>query len=200
MTVTIHPDSTVLIVGGGPAGLTAAYDLSKEGVKPTVFEMSSKLGGISRTEERDGYRFDIGGHRFFTKVGEVQAWWKEVGGDDFIKVPRKSRIFYRDKFYDYPLRIPNTLRNLGPYESLRILLSYFKWKVKPSGEEVNFEQWVSNRFGGRLYWHFFRTYTEKVWGIPAPRSAPTGPRSESRTSAFRKRLSPPSPAATTPRR
>ena len=166
MSVTVTPDSTVLIVGAGPAGLTAAVDLAKEGVRPTVFEMSSKLGGISRTEERDGYRFDIGGHRFFTKVGEVAAWWKDVGGDDFIKVPRKSRIFYRDKFYDYPLRIPNTLKNLGPYESLRILLSYFKWKVKPSGVEDNFEQWVSNRFGGRLYWHFFRTYTEKVWGIP----------------------------------
>lgn len=157
-----------LVVGGGPAGLTAAYELLKHDPEaaPLVLEATDKVGGIARTEEYKGYRFDIGGHRFFTKVKEVEALWHEVMGEDFIDVPRQSRIYYQGKFYDYPLSMGNTLKNLGPYESARILLSYLKWKVKPSQEEENFEQWVSNRFGGRLFWHFFRTYTEKVWGIP----------------------------------
>jgi len=156
----------LVIVGAGPAGLTAAYQWTKLGRQPLVLEMSSQVGGIARTECYRGYRFDIGGHRFFTKVKEVEQLWREILGDDFIKVPRLSRIFYRGKFYNYPINLRNTLSNLGIYESIRILLSYFKWKVWPSREEHNFEQWVSNRFGGRLYWHFFRTYTEKVWGVP----------------------------------
>ncbi len=155
-----------LIIGGGPAGLTAAYMLAESQRPPVVLEMSDHVGGIARTEEHNGYRFDIGGHRFFTKVKQVQDLWKHVMGDDFISVPRSSRIYYQHRFYDYPLQLFNALMNLGSYESMRIMLSYFKWKVMPSPEEENFEQWVSNRFGGRLYWHFFRTYTEKVWGIP----------------------------------
>ena len=156
----------VVIAGGGPAGLTAAYHLTDNGVNPLVFEGSSAVGGIARTESYKGYRFDIGGHRFFTKVTQVQKLWEEVCGGDFIDVPRMSRIFYKGKFYHYPLKIGNTLANLGAWESVRILASYAKWKVRPSQLEDTFEDWVRNRFGGRLYWHFFRTYTEKVWGIP----------------------------------
>jgi len=158
----------VLVVGGGPAGLTAAYTLLKgdRSTAPLVLEASDQVGGISRTAEYKGYRFDIGGHRFFTKVKEVEALWDEVIEDQFIDVPRQSRIFYRGKYYDYPLSPMNALRNLGPYETVRIMLSLAKWKLRPSKDEDNFEQWVCNRFGGRLYWHFFRTYTEKVWGIP----------------------------------
>ena len=155
-----------MIVGGGPAGLTAAYQWTKAGGRSTIFEASDQVGGIARTEEYKGYRFDIGGHRFFTKVKPVEKLWHEILTHEFIKVPRLSRIFYRGKYYDYPLSAFNALKNLGPYEAVRILLSYAKWKVKPSKEEENLEQWVSNRFGGRLFWHFFRTYTEKVWGIP----------------------------------
>ena len=155
-----------VVVGGGPAGLTAAYDLVKAGRTPLVFEASDQVGGIARTESYKGYRFDIGGHRFFTKVKRVDAMWHEVLDEEFIQVPRMSRIYYGGKYYDYPLKLTNTLRNLGVYESSRILLSYLKWRVKPHREEDTFEQWVMNRFGGRLYWHFFRTYTEKVWGIP----------------------------------
>jgi protoporphyrinogen oxidase len=160
--------SDVIVIGGGPAGLTAAYELQKrsDDYRPRVFESGNIVGGIARTESHNGYRFDIGGHRFFTKVDEVREMWEEVMGDDFITVPRQSRIYYRGRFFAYPLRIFNALSNIGVYESSRIMLSYLKWRVRPSKVEDNFEEWVINRFGGRLYMHFFRSYTQKVWGIP----------------------------------
>ncbi|MDB9527126.1 NAD(P)/FAD-dependent oxidoreductase [Oscillatoria sp. CS-180] len=160
----------VVIIGGGPAGLTAGYELMKHGMQSVVLEKADKVGGISRTETYRGYRFDIGGHRFFTKVGEVQALWKEILGDDFIQVPRLSRIYYDGKFYDYPLSISRTLKNLGPIRSTLILISYLEAKLKkyrnPNFEAETFEEWVIDCFGERLYRIFFKTYTEKVWGIP----------------------------------
>jgi protoporphyrinogen oxidase len=160
--------ATVAIIGGGPAGLTAAYELHKhsDSHHPVVFEESDQVGGISRTVQYKGYRYDIGGHRFFTKVKPVQDLWKEVLPNDFLKRPRLSRIYYRSKYFAYPLKPLNALRNMGAYESGRILLSYAKWQVRPSKDESTFDQWVTNRFGGRLFWHFFKSYTEKVWGIP----------------------------------
>ena len=124
------------------------------------------VGGIARTENYKGYLYDVGGHRFFTKVEAVDAMWREVIGPDFIKVQRQSRIYYRGRFFNYPLKLFNALRNLGPYEASRIVLSYLKWQVRPIPHEESFEDWVINRFGGRLYLHFFRSYTQKVWGIP----------------------------------
>lgn len=160
----------VVVIGGGPAGLTAAYELSKHHVKSIVLEKSDKVGGISRTEIYKGYRFDIGGHRFFTKVGEVQAVWKEILEDDFIQTPRLSRIYYDGKFYDYPLSVIKTLKNLGLYRSVLILTSYLYAKLKKflhlTPEPQTFEEWVVDCFGRRLYKTFFKTYTEKVWGIP----------------------------------
>ncbi|HLI24996.1 MAG TPA: FAD-dependent oxidoreductase, partial [Acidimicrobiales bacterium] len=115
----------VVIIGAGPAGLTAAYQLAKEGRRATVLEADSVVGGISRTVQRDGWRFDIGGHRFFTKVPAVEAFWHEVLPDsDFMLRPRKSRIYYQGKFYDYPLRGMNALGNLGVVEAIRCVLSY----------------------------------------------------------------------------
>ncbi len=158
-------DHTVLI-GGGPGGLTPAYILSKEGHLATVLEATDTLGGISRTAQYKGFRFDIGGHRFFTKIASVEALWHEILGEDFISVRRLSRIYYDGKFFDYPLKAMNALKGLGLIESALIGASYLKANLFPSPVEENFEQWVTNRFGKRLYEVFFKTYTEKVWGIP----------------------------------
>ena len=131
-----------------------------------MLEKYDKVGGIARTETHQNYHFDIGGHRFFTKSDVINRLWQEMMGADFLKVPRMSRIFYQGRFYTYPLNIRNTLGNLGITESLLILMSYCKAQLAPATEEQTFEQWVSNRFGKRLYLTFFKTYTEKVWGIP----------------------------------
>ncbi|HBS32094.1 MAG TPA: FAD-dependent oxidoreductase [Parvularcula sp.] len=166
--VEVAGENSVAVIGAGPAGLTAAYELQKRGngLRPIVLEASGDVGGIARTETYKGFRFDIGGHRFFTKVKEVESLWHEVGGKDFVLRPRMSRIYYRGKYYDYPLKIFNALSNMGPVEAAQIMLSYMKWRISPYPEEENFEQWVTNRFGRRLFDHFFKSYTEKVWGIP----------------------------------
>ncbi len=157
----------VVIIGAGPAGLTAAYELVKTGRTATVLEADDMVGGISRTVERDGWRFDIGGHRFFTKVPEVEAFWHEVLPDgEFMLRPRKSRIYYQGKFIDYPLKAMNALRSLGVVEAVRCVLSYVWARVHPPKDQSNFEGWMVARFGWRLYRHFFKTYTEKVWGHP----------------------------------
>jgi len=158
--------SRVLITGAGPAGLTAAYELSKLGLRPTVLEADNQVGGLSRTVNYRGYRFDIGGHRFFSKVPLINELWQEILSEDFLLRPRLSRIYYRERFFDYPLKAANALAGLGPVEAFLIGLSYTKARLFPHAEETNFEQWVANRFGERLYQIFFKTYTEKVWGIP----------------------------------
>ena len=155
-----------VVIGGGPAGLTAAYELAKLGRHSVVFEQDELVGGISRTVNYKGYRFDIGGHRFFTKVEMVEALWREILHDEFLVRPRLSRIYYGGKFFDYPLKPMNALLGLGPIEAVRIGTSYLGSMLFPYKDEQNFEQWVSNRFGKRLYEIFFKTYTEKVWGMP----------------------------------
>ncbi len=157
---------SVVVIGAGPAGLTAAYELVKRGISPVVLEKSHQVGGLARTETYRGYNFDIGGHRFITKVAEVQELWQKMLGDDFLLVPRLSQIYYRGRFISYPLEFQNALTQIGPVEGVRILSSYVKMKLLPLPEENTFEQWVSNRFGRRLYEIFFKTYTEKIWGIP----------------------------------
>jgi len=156
----------IVVIGGGPAGLTAAYLLSKRGYRTTVYEAEDVLGGISQTAQYRGFRFDIGGHRFFTKIDPVNRLWKEILGDEFISVPRLSRIHYDGKYFNYPLKPTNALLGLGVWKAMLIFFSYLKWHFWPHEKEDNFEQWVTNRFGKQLYEIFFKTYTEKVWGIP----------------------------------
>lgn len=162
----LGPGDHVVVIGAGPGGLTAAYLLAKDGVEVTVVEADRMVGGISRTAQYKGYRFDIGGHRFFTKIKPVDDLWHEILGEEFISVPRLSRIHYNGKFFDYPLKAMNALRGLGPLNAIAIVLSYIRAHWRPNPVEENLEQWVTNRFGRRLYETFFKTYTEKVWGVP----------------------------------
>jgi protoporphyrinogen oxidase len=158
-------DRTV-VIGAGPAGLAAAHELSLRGRGATVLEQDDQVGGIARTVVYKGYRFDIGGHRFFTKARSIQELWEEVMGDDFLVRPRLSRIHYNDHFFHYPLKPVEALIGLGPLEALRILASYLRARAFPIEDERTFEEWVVNRFGRRLFEIFFQTYTEKVWGRP----------------------------------
>ncbi len=159
-------DKQYVIIGGGPAGLTAAYELTKLNVHPVVLEKNNMVGGISRTESFKGFYFDMGGHRFFTKVPEVNRMWQEVLGPDFITRPRLSRIYYNHKFFMYPVKPFNALSGLGIVQAISVVLSYLRWQLFPFRIEDTFEQWVTNRFGYRLFSIFFKSYTEKVWGIP----------------------------------
>ncbi|MCB0166937.1 MAG: NAD(P)/FAD-dependent oxidoreductase [Anaerolineae bacterium] len=163
---TQYLKTDVAIIGAGPAGLTAAYQLTKAGLNVIVLEKAALVGGISRTERYKGYHVDIGGHRFYTKIDAVNTFWHEVMGDDFLRRPRLSRIYYNRKFFHYPIRPFDALFNLGLVESTRVVLSYLHSQLFPYPSEESFEEWVSNRFGRRLYQVFFKTYTEKVWGIP----------------------------------
>ncbi|HEX9144755.1 MAG TPA: NAD(P)/FAD-dependent oxidoreductase, partial [Candidatus Binatia bacterium] len=157
---------SVVIIGAGPAGLTAAYELAKLDRHVVVVEKQDRVGGLARTEDYRGFSFDLGGHRFFTKVDEVNRLWREILGDDLLTRPRLSRIYYNRKFFYYPLRPLNAVAGLGLWKSLLILLSYIRWQIFSHRQEETFEQWVTNRFGKRLFETFFKTYTEKVWGIP----------------------------------
>ena len=157
----------IAIIGAGPAGLTAAYLLGKANQEVTVFEKDPQyVGGISRTETYKGYSFDIGGHRFFSKSKEVEDFWTEILSDEMLERPRSSRIYYNHKFFAYPLAAFEALRKLGIIQSTLCVLSYLKAKVFPIKDPKNFEDWVTNQFGKRLFNIFFKTYTEKVWGVP----------------------------------
>ena len=162
----MEKSASVLVIGGGPAGLTAAYELAKNGQEVLVLEKDSQVGGISKTINYKGYLFDLGGHRFFTKFPEVQKIWQEVLPNDFLTRPRLSRIYYRGKFFYYPIKPFNALWNLGPLTASSSVFSYFKARLKPYPNPTSFEEWVVNQFGRQLYEIFFKTYTEKVWGIP----------------------------------
>ncbi len=156
----------VAIIGGGPAGLTAAFELSRHGSHSIVLEKLSQVGGLARTERYRGYHFDIGGHRFFTKVPAVEEMWNEVLGHDFLERDRLSRIYLDGQYYQYPIEALEVVRKLGPVESFRCGMSYLAAKWKPRHPVHSVEDWIVNHFGERLYRRFFGTYTEKVWGMP----------------------------------
>jgi len=158
--------SDVFVIGAGPAGLTAAYLLTKEGVDTSVIEADpTYVGGISRTASYKGFLFDIGGHRFFSKSKEVVDLWKEILPDDFITRPRLSRIYYNGSYFSYPLKAFEALNNLGYVESALCVLSFLHKQAFPTANPENFHDWVANQFGERLFSIFFKTYTEKVWGM-----------------------------------
>lgn len=162
-----HNGKQVVIIGGGPAGLTAAYTLCRASVAAVVLEKDDILGGLSRTVNYQGYHFDIGGHRFFTKVKSVEEVWREVLDDgDFLRRRRLSRIYYNKKFIHYPLRFSSTLVQIGVRNGVQVVLSYLWARLFPESHVASFEQWVTNQFGKRFYQLFFKTYTEKIWGIP----------------------------------
>jgi protoporphyrinogen oxidase len=155
----------VVILGAGPAGLTAAYELSNLGLGCVVLEQDALVGGLARTVEHKGFRLDIGGHRFYTKVSLVQQVWHDVLGDDLLTRKRLSRIYYKSRFFQYPLEPFDALGGLGLIEAFRCGLSFVRSRLFPTLPECNFETWVSNRFGRRLFETFFKSYTEKVWGM-----------------------------------
>jgi protoporphyrinogen oxidase len=155
-----------IIVGAGPAGLTAAYQLAKQGLPVLVLESDPQyVGGLSRTIDYKGFGFDIGGHRFFSKSREVEDLWTEIAGADMLERPRSSRIYYRGQFFAYPLKPFEALAKLGVVESALCVLSFLRARLRPKPNPQSFEDWVTNQFGERLFRIFFKTYTEKVWGM-----------------------------------
>jgi protoporphyrinogen oxidase len=158
--------SDVFVIGAGPAGLTAAYLLSRNGVPTTVIERDPHyVGGISRTASYKNFLFDIGGHRFFSKSQAVMDLWKEILPDGFIERPRLSRIYYNGSYFSYPLKAFEALNNLGYMESALCVVSYLQAQAFPHEKPTSFHDWVANQFGERLFSIFFKTYTEKVWGM-----------------------------------
>jgi protoporphyrinogen oxidase len=157
---------TTLVLGGGPAGLTAGYLLGKAERAVVVLEAQDQVGGLAKTIEIDGFRFDLGGHRFFTKSLEVETLWREILGEEFLLRPRMSRIYWNKRFLDYPLRGSDVVRKLGPVELTRCMASYLRAAAARNPVEESLEDWVTNRFGRRLFELFFKSYTEKVWGVP----------------------------------
>lgn len=159
----------VAVIGAGPAGATAGYELAKRGVEVHVYEASPFVGGMARSIELWGQTVDIGPHRFFSSDPRVNKLWLEVVGKDYDMVDRLTRIFFRNKFYYYPIKAGNAFKNLGPIEAARCMMSYGWQRIKPGHDNLGdtFESWVTSRFGKRLYQHFFKAYTEKLWGIPA---------------------------------
>lgn len=157
-------EKRIAIAGGGPSGLACAYTLARQGKEPFLVEKEEQVGGLCRTINFHGYLFDIGGHRFFSKNAEILELWRHVMGNDMLHVERKSKIYYRKRFFNYPLSFFNVFKNLGLWESFRCVLSFIANKYFSKRDESTLEGWITKQFGERLFWIFFRSYSEKLWG------------------------------------
>ena len=159
-------DKKVIIIGAGPAGISAGYELTKRGIPVEIFEASPYVGGMSRTFDLWGQKVDLGPHRFFSKEKQINNFFKEVVKDEYTMVNRLTRIYYRNSFFNYPLKIFNVLSNLGIFDAISIMFHYGLQRLNPIKDPKNFEEWVTNRFGKKLFSIFFKSYSEKLWGIP----------------------------------
>lgn len=159
----------IIVIGAGPAGLSAAYKLSQQGCEVEVYEAGNHTGGLARSFELWGQIVDCGPHRFFSTDKIVNDFFKEVVKDDFVSVNRLTRIYYRNRFFYYPLKISNVLINIGLFGVVQILSSYFFQRLSPIKNPETFEDWVVNKFGRKLFNIFFKNYSEKLWGIPCSR-------------------------------
>ena len=159
----------VIVIGAGPAGLSCAYSLSKENVDVEVYEASQHVGGMSRSFDLWGQRVDLGPHRFFSKERRVNKFFTEILSGEFTMVNRLTRIYYKNRFFQYPLKLSNVLLNLNLFTITRILWDYFIQRIRPIKNPTTFESWVTNRFGKKLYEIFFKSYSEKLWGVPCSR-------------------------------
>ena len=169
---TIEQSRRLVVIGGGPSGMAAALEAVKHGAEPIVLERLAQVGGLARTIEHDGNRFDIGPHRFFTLNPEIKQLFVDVCGDDLVRVPRLTRIYYKGVYFNYPLSPFNALFGLGVANSVAVVASYGMARLRRllgAATPQSFEEWIVDRFGRRLYRTFFKTYTEKVWGIPCTR-------------------------------
>lgn len=156
----------VIIIGAGPAGLSCAHALSKKGIETEIFESSQFVGGMSRSFDLWGQRVDLGPHRFFSKEKKINQFFTEVLQGEYTTVNRLTRIYYKKRFFQYPLKFTNVLFNLNPFTIIRILWDYLIQRINPIKDPSTFEAWVTNRFGKKLYEIFFKSYSEKLWGIP----------------------------------
>lgn len=164
--MTTHTQTKrVAVIGAGPAGITCAYQLAKQGVEVHLYEAAPQVGGLAKTLDLWGQKVDLGPHRFFSDDTRVNKLWLEVAGRDYRMVDRLTRIYYKKNFYYYPVKAFDALSKLGLFTSAVCVLSYFKEKLIPTKQDGTFESWVTNRFGKSLYEIFFKTYTEKLWGI-----------------------------------
>ena len=160
----MHSDK-ICVIGAGPAGLATAYELTKKGYKVDVYEADSQVGGMSRSFNLWGQIVDLGPHRFFSTDKRINDLWLEIAGDEYQEVNRITRVFYQGNYFYYPLKVMNVLSNLGLFTSAMCMLSYAKERLSPTKPDGSFENWVVSRFGRRLFEIFFKTYSEKLWGI-----------------------------------
>lgn len=160
---TISAQEKIAVIGAGPAGLTAAYELQRAGRKVKIFEASPAVGGMARSFELWNQIVDVGPHRFFSNDPRVNKFWLDAVDHEYVMVNRLTRIYYKKKFFSYPIQAVNALTNLGLYPAFTCILSYIHRKTFPLRDESHFDNWVINRFGSKLY-EIFLSHIQRNYG------------------------------------